>query len=296
MAWDTLTLPSLFAMVGDNLPPQRRAAGFAWQSIVRRIPTIVAPPLGGLLIAAFGIVAGVRIGLAVTIACCFGAALLLYRYYREAAPGRYESVRLTGVWRTFDGRLKRLLVADILARWAEGIPKVFVVIYCLTYLGLSAMQFGWLMTLQRVTNLLVYLPLLGHTDRLNRKPFVLATFAFFALFPLVLASVTGPAGAVLAFIVAGLWEVGEPARKALIVDLADEAARGRAVGLYYLLRNVSVFPAALMGALVWETLGPTWMFYLAFLTGVGGCLFYAAWGPGSKLAGTAQLQEVPDGY
>jgi MFS family permease len=171
---------------------------------------------------------------------------------------------------------------------------VFVVIYCMTNLRLSALQFGWLMTLQRVTNLLVYLPLLGHTDRLNRKPFVLATFAFFALFPLVLGNVAGFPGAVVAFIVAGLGEVGEPARKALIVDLADEAARGRAVGLYYLLRNLSVFPAALIGALVWETLGPGWMFNFAFLAGIGGCLFYAALGQGSKSAGTEQGQEVQD--
>jgi MFS family permease len=164
----------------------------------------------------------------------------------------------------------------------------------MTNLGLSALQFGWLMTLQRVTNLLVYLPLLGHTDRLNRKPFVLATFAFFALFPLVLGNATGFTGAVVAFMVAGLWEVGEPSRKALIVDLADEAARSRAVGLYYLLRNLAVFPAALIGALVWETLGPGWMFNFAFLAGIGGCLFYAAWGPGGKAAGTDQGEEVQD--
>src|SRR5215208_7181587 len=70
MAWNTLTLPSLFAAVGDNLPPGRRAAGFGWQSIVRRIPTMVAPPLGGVMIAALGMVAGVRVGLVVTIGCC----------------------------------------------------------------------------------------------------------------------------------------------------------------------------------------------------------------------------------
>src|SRR4051794_4064344 len=62
MAWDTLTLPATFAAIGDNLPRERRPAGFAWQSMVRRVPTMVAPPLGGLLIAELGLVAGVRIG------------------------------------------------------------------------------------------------------------------------------------------------------------------------------------------------------------------------------------------
>jgi predicted MFS family arabinose efflux permease len=185
---------------------------------------------------------------------------------------------MAGVWRSFDPQLRRLLVADILARWAEGIPKVFVVLYCTRDLGLSAVAFGGLMTVQRATNLVAYVPAIWLGHRPNRKPFVLATFAFFAAFPLLLAKATGFAGAVVAFVAAGLWEVGEPARKALIVDLAPAGARGRAVGLYYLLRNLSIVPASILGGLLWRTLGPGAMFYAAFAAGVAGFLFYAAWG------------------
>src|SRR5439155_952221 len=227
--------------------PAKRAAGFGWQSVVRRIPTMVAPPLGGLLIAGLGLAAGVRVGLVVTIGCCLIAVLVLSFLYRESPARPHEPVRMAGVWRSFDARLRRLLVADILARWAEGIPKVFVVIYCTRNLGLTALLFGWLMTVQRATNLVAYLPAIGLGDRPNRKPFVLATFAFFAVFPLFLANVTDFWGLVIAFVVAGLWEVGEPARKALIIDLAHAEARGRAIGIYYLARNLAVFPAALVG-------------------------------------------------
>src|SRR5262249_30086581 len=280
MAWDTLTLPSLFATVGDALPPEKRAAGFGWQSVVRRIPTMVAPPLGGLLIGALGLAAAVRVGFVWTIGCCLVGMLLLAPLYQEGPQRAHEPVRMRGVWRSFDARLRRLLVADILARWAEGIPKVFVVIYCTQNLGLSALLFGWLMTVQRATNLVAYVPAIGLGDRPNRKPFGLVTFAFFALFPLLLANVSGFWGAVVAFVIAGLWEVGEPARKALIVDLAPEAVRGRAVGLYYLLRNLAVVPAALLGGLLWQVTGPEAMFYAAFAAGVAGFGCYAAWGPG----------------
>src|SRR5207237_1545254 len=115
-------------------------------------------------------------------------------------------------------------------------------------------------------------------DRMNRKPFILVTFAFFALFPLALVNARGFRGAAVAFVVAGLWEVGEPARKALIVDLAHESARGRAIGLYYLVRNLVVFPAALVGGLIWSTFGPRYVFYVAFVVGVLGFLTYAFWG------------------
>jgi MFS family permease len=238
---------------------------------------MVAPPLGGLLISTLGLAAGVRAGLLITVGRCLLAVVLLRAFYREGPARAHEPVRIAGVWRSFDPQLRRLLVADILARWAEGIPKVFVVLYCTQDLGLSAVAFGGLMTVQRATNLVAYLPAIGLGGRPNRKPFVLATFAFFALFPLLLANATGFAGAVVAFVAAGLWEVGEPARKARIVDLAPAGARGRAVGLYYLLRNLAVVPASLLGGLLWRVTGPGTMFYAAFAAGLAGFIVYAAW-------------------
>ena len=47
MAWSSLTSPAIFAIIGDNLPQTRRAIGFGVQSILKRAPKVVAPPLGG---------------------------------------------------------------------------------------------------------------------------------------------------------------------------------------------------------------------------------------------------------
>ena len=79
---------------------------------------------------------------------------------------------------------------------------------------------------------------------------------------------------VLAFVVAGLREIGKPTRKALIVDLARETARGRAVGMYYLVQGLVVLPTSLIGGWLW-TISPRLPFYIAFLAGVAGFLVYA---------------------
>src|SRR5262245_13222728 len=126
MAWDSLTLPALFAGVADNLPKDRRAAGFGMQAILKRVPTIVAPPLGGLLIGWLGMASGVRAGLAVTVALCLAAVGVAWRFHADDRPARHEPISLVQMWRRLDGRLKRLLASDILARWAEGMPRVFV--------------------------------------------------------------------------------------------------------------------------------------------------------------------------
>ena len=146
-------------------------------------------------------------------------------------------------------------------------------------LGASAVEFGGLTSVQMIAATLVYLPVARLSDRMNRKPFVLLTFAFFALFPLALALARGALWLTVAFIVAGLRETGEPARKALIVDLASAGARGRAVGLYYLIRGLAVFPASLVGGWLW-TIDPRLPFYVAFVVGVAGFLVHARWGPG----------------
>lgn len=284
MAWSSLTLPAIFAVLGDNLPSHRRAVGFGVQSILKRVPIILAPPLGGGLIAAFGLAGGVRAGVAATIVLAFLGIWVLRRFYVEQEERPSSSAESLGsLWRRMDPGLKRLLAADVLARWAEGIPKVFLILYVVDVLGATAVQFGWLTSVQMIAATLVYLPVARMSDRMNRKPFVLLTFAFFALFPLALAHAAGPVALTAAFVIAGLRETGEPARKALILDLAAAGARGRSVGFYYLLRGLAVFPAPLVGGWLW-TLDRRWPFWTAFAVGVAGCLVHARWGPDGEVA------------
>jgi len=279
MAWSSLTLPAIFAVIGDHLPPARRAMGFGVQATLKRLPIILAPPLGGLLIAALGLAGGIRAGLAVTVLLALlGIAILRRAWVETTAPAAPDARSLASLWSEMDPALKRLLLADVLARWAEGIPKVFILLFVIDVLRASAVEFGSLTSVQMIAATLVYLPVARMADRMNRKPFVLLTFAFFALFPLALATARGPVWLTVAFVVAGLRETGEPARKALIVDLAAAGARGRAVGLYYLVRGLAVFAAPLVGGWLW-TIDRRLPFYVAFAVGVAGFLVHARWGP-----------------
>ncbi|KPK78966.1 MAG: hypothetical protein AMJ81_14135 [Phycisphaerae bacterium SM23_33] len=53
------------------------------------------------------------------------------------------------------------------------------------------------------------------------------------------------------FLIAGLREFGEPARKALIMDLADGQQLGRRIGAYYMVRGMLICPAPFLGGLLW---------------------------------------------
>ena len=273
MAWTSMASPSLFAVIGDALPRHRRAMGFSIQSILRRIPIVVAPTIGGLLIAAWGVRTGVRGGLVCSIVLAW-ATLAVVSRIRLALPEGGGGISIRGVWHRLPKPLRRLLVSDIFIRTCEGLVDVFLVIYALNVIGIDPPHYGLLIAVQTATAIACYLPVARMADRIGRKPFVIATFLAFSLFPIaVIASRSFPA-LVLAFVVGGLREIGEPARKALIVDLAEPAIRARSIGLYYLIRSVAVAPAATVGGLLWST-APAIPFIAAGLVGLIGTALFA---------------------
>jgi MFS family permease len=159
---------------------------------------------------------------------------------------------------------------------------VFVVLYATRVIGITAPQFGALVSIQMVASMVVYVPAAALARRIGRKPLVIATFIAFALFPLAVISASRFAGLVAAFIVGGLRETGEPARKAVIVDLADPTRRGRTTGLYYLMRSLAITPAALIGGALWNV-RPELPFVVAGVFGLSGALVFALTVPASEV-------------
>lgn len=273
MAWTSMASPTLFAVVGDALPKERRAIGFTVQATLKRLPIVLAPTLGGLAIAAYGVRSGVRLGLAITVALALVTMAVVagvrIPVVREATP-----TKIRGVWRSLPSPLKWLLVSDIFIRACEGLVDVFLVIYATSVLGVSPPRYGALIAIQMATSILVYVPASKIADRTGRKPFVIATFACFAAFPLAVVLSRSFLALAAAFVVGGLREVGEPARKAMIVDLARPDIRARSIGLYYLVRSSAIAPAAFAGGLLW-TLAPSVPFVAAGAVGLVGTVLFA---------------------
>ena len=273
MGWQSMASPAIFALIGDALPQERRAMGFTIQSILKRVPIIVSPLIGGALIARAGLTRGIHIGLVVTLGLAAVTLVLLHRINVEVKIA--DAVNIRGVWHSFHGALKRLLISDIIIRACEGLTGVLTVLYVINIHGVSAARFGTLIAIQMATSILVYIPAGKLADRIGRKPIVIVTFISFALFPLAIILATNFALLVIAFIIGGLREIGEPARKAMIVDFAKDSLRARSVGLYYLVRSLSITPAAALGGLLWNV-DPRTPFVAAAAVGVIGTLVFAA--------------------
>jgi MFS family permease len=288
ISWSAISLPATMSLMYRVLPQNKRTMGVTMHSLVRRIPMALGPLVGGIFIQVWGERDGVRLAFGAALAMAVIALVLQQRLIaddrsatRSTADARDLSPEKNPLklLRQMNPAMKGLLVTDILIRFCEQIPYAFVVVWCLKIIAepVSAVQFGLLTTMEMATAVLVYIPVAYLADRSHKKPFVLITFIFFTFFPLVLLYSRSFQWLVLAFILRGLKEFGEPTRKSLIMDLSPKSCQAGMFGLYYLIRDVFVSVAALGGAFLWQ-ISPEVNFITAFVFGIIGTIGFAIWG------------------
>jgi MFS family permease len=278
LSWTAISLPATMDLVNTALPRSKRTMGVSVNALVRRIPMALGPLLGGALIVRFGERDGVRWAFVAALGLA-SVALVLQQAMIPDSPPKKSSAEASP-WRVLKRMspvLRSLLVSDILVRFAEQIPYAFVVLWAVRWNGLTPLQFGVLTTVEMATAILTYIPVAYLADRGRKKPFVLVTFGFFALFPLVLLFSRSFGAMVVAFVIRGLKEFGEPTRKTLIMDLAPDDQKASMFGAYYLARDVVVSAAAFGGAFLWN-LSPAVNFVTAFVFGLLGTIWFAVWG------------------
>ena len=287
--WEPLSVPATFDVVGSEVPKNRRTIAFAVQSIQKRVPKMIGPAIGAAVIVAVGywmnlVLAFALVGLAVVI------QLSLTRHMKpKADPAK---IPMSEILRKMPPDLKRLLSAEIFIRWGDWFARDFAVLYVV---WLLTTRYGWdeasatqasgsLLAIMATTALATYIPMAKWIDRASSpRPFIGVTFFLFAIFPLCLVLLPRfvdrmgfPvfAGLVITFVLNGLRELGEPARKALITTGFAPEVRARGIGIYWGLRSFAFFPAPIIAALLWHKIGPDATFLIGGTIGlIGTALF-----------------------
>jgi MFS family permease len=299
LSWSCFSLPATFSLVGTALEANRHSMGVGVQSVIKRLPIMIAPFFGGMLIDRFGIINGVRIALVASIFLS-AVTILVQRQLREEANGGPRVAAGTApqperwnFWRSlreFNSPMRRLLLSDILIRFCERVPYAWVVIFAMDYIGVSGRQVGVLTAIEMLAATVCIIPASHYADRHGREPFVIVTFIMFTLFPISLLLSRSFSALVVAFAIRGLKEFGDTSRKALIIGYSDSERRGQMVGTYYLVRDLIVSTGAILGAYLWK-LGPSLNFLGAAALGVVGTIFYVRTIRQERQASLDELEE-----
>lgn len=283
LAWSSVSLPATMSLISSNMPNNKRTMGVSLVSITKRLPKALGPIIGGALMTTFGNLQGIRY--AFMVAFVFGVIALIVQQFMitENKPQKQDEAIHSPIemFKLITPDLRNLLISDTIIRFCEQIPDMMVVIWVVEVNHISELNFGFLSAVEMVTAMLVYIPVAYLADRGTKKPFVLMTFVFFTLFPLVLLFSHNMPMMILAFAIRGLKEFGEPTRKALIMDLAPEDHKAGVFGVYYLIRDSIVSFAAFGGAYLW-IVKPELNLLVAFGFGVLGTIYFAVFGKDGK--------------
>ena len=278
LSWTCFSLPATFSLVGASVAANRYSMGIGVQMVIKRLPIMIAPLVGGILIDRFGVIPGVRVALIISILLTGGTFIAL-RELREEVKESEETVPMPDRWnflrclREFDAPMRWLLVSDILVRFCERIPFAWVVIFAMDYAGASGQQVGLLTTIEVLAATLCIIPSSHFADKHQREPFVVTTFVMFTLFPIVLLFSRSFHALMIAFFIRGLKEFGDTSRKALIVSYSEPERRGQMIGAYYLIRDSIVSVGAILGAYLWSR-SPAANFLGAAAFGIAGTILY----------------------
>jgi MFS family permease len=279
--WSMVALPGSMSLITKTLGKGKTVMGISMHSVIRRFPMMIGPVVGGYLIMTYGLISGIKIAFGISIVFSVIGMFFINKLTQQDNTEIPEKIHPLALWKKFDKRLKNLLISDILIRFCEQIPYVFVVIWCLNFIKVSAGDFGILTSIEMMTAALIYIPVAGFSDRLEKKPFIVITFIFFAIFPVLLYYSNSFGLLVFAFVIRGLKEFGEPTRKALILELSVQGAQARSFGLYYFIRDSIVAFAGFLGGVLWKV-SPELNLFTATAMGIIGTLYFVAFGRGTE--------------
>jgi MFS family permease len=163
-------------------------------------------------------------------------------------------------WRALDPGLRRLMLAAGLLSLA-AVPEVFIVLWATTAgLPVAAVPLAW--ALASLAKMLIAIPAGAWSDRIGRRPVLLAGWTLRVCLLLLLAwmPASGAAVWVLFASYAMALAATEAAERSLVGDLAPQALRGTAFGLYHLVTGLAALPGALLFGVLWQAAGPSTAF------------------------------------
>ena len=150
---------------------------------------------------------------------------------------------------------------------------MFIVLLAATMFKMSLLNLLVLWIVFHISKIVFSIPGGVISDKLGRRPVIIAGWIVYALVYLGFAQATEAWQFWTLFLVYGFYYgMCDGAEKALVADFVTSEHRGTAFGLYNGAIGIAALPASLMFGIFWDTIGPHWAF-----------------GIGAALAGMASL-------
>ncbi|HZP56628.1 MAG TPA: MFS transporter [Dehalococcoidia bacterium] len=258
------------ALIAASTTPETRGRAFGLHRSMDTSGAILGPLIALAVISFAGSSAYRPIFVAAVVPGVISVAILLFVREVARAPRTGPLPPLLSL-HGYDRRFLLFLLVTLV--FAAGNSSDAFLVLRAKNLGLGAAEVVLAYVLYNVTYAALSFPAGGQSDRLGRKPLLIAGFAVFALVYAGFAAARSGAVVWLLFAVYGAYiAFTDGVGKAFVSDLVPDARRGTAMGLYNATTGAMLLVASLLGGLLWDEVGPAATFTLGAGTAAGAAL------------------------
>jgi len=255
-----------------SLPNEDRATGKALCEGIGALPTLFAPTVTAILITWFGGIntEGIRHLYWMQFTACILLSIYVFLKVTEVIRPKRESKSINPIveFREVFQRgtaVKRWLIFLSLNLFASGMMNPFRYPFVHEVKGAGPFIIGGFTTAMILTEAIFSTPLGRLADRLGRKHTFYLLTPFFCTANILFIISPSPEWLLLAGFLLGFRMVAMFAYGSMTPELVPMDCIGRWRGLIGLFTGLATIPAPIVGGLIWEHLGPHWVFVIPTL-------------------------------
>jgi len=264
------SIHSCATICGNCLANRDRATGMLiCETVAAGLLGVLGPLLATWMVASFGgvTVGGIRplflSGFVITVAT-FGIVLVRLSGQTWAAKGGGSPHLLRDIASVFQGgrNLKKWVVISTVTQLPLGMVFPYTQAFAHSVKGASAFILGAMVTGSALASIVCAIPLGRLADRIGRKRVLYFTIPLFWLSNLLLILAPSPGFLLAAGCLQGFFYIGAPVASAIERELVPSERMGRWLGIIRFFRMVLSAVMALVAGIIWDRLGPQYIFLL----------------------------------
>jgi len=276
----SLYMPAFHAIIAESLPSGRRSTGYGVYNTITRIPNIVAPLLGGILVDKYGLYRGVRMFLIMQIAASILGIVIRFLNLQETIihkKGKRPSMIPTAeTFRDLPRPIFVMMIVSIIGSFSGRLVMDYTNLYALDILKITPTHLGLITSIAGLVQMIFTLPSGMIADQYGRKNNIMVSRVVAPVTQYFMAAVSGfwPYMFVRSFNAIGLAfggggvQAGGSAWNALIADIVPSHKRATVNGVIGTLTAVVAAPSSVIGGWLWETFYPQLPFQLSAVIGL----------------------------
>jgi DHA1 family tetracycline resistance protein-like MFS transporter len=278
--------PAFNAVMFDSIEPGDRIRGFSVFSAINNIPSFFAPTIGGLLMAHYGILDGVKI--AYFSSAVFGAIAISFRQkmlgetwivkkHEEKKPflSYIKDSFVSGIeaTRKSDTLVKKLLLYITLAGVGTGLTSPYASIYVIDVLGFNPIDYSIVVDLAGFTTVCLLLGVVFLIKKLGAKNGVLVA-SIAAPVSNVMFSQAKTMDELLEWGVTGAvgTAIQTPSLSTMQAEAIEQEHRGKILAMFSILPALVSVPSQVAAGFLYSSIAPVVPFIVGIIPFAAGAI------------------------